>query len=607
MILEKPILPFGEWVLAYLPLACLIIFGIVAIGLFVGYLFTAVRHGPMAAFVFTGRTLVNGFRELGQISSRRVLSLAKLAFKESIRSWVVIAYIVFVVFLLFAGWFLDVGSDDPARLYISFVIHAATYPVVFLALFLGAFSLPNDVKSRTIYTVVTKPVRAWEIVLGRILGFSAIGTIMVALMAVSSYAFVTQGLKHSHVVESDSVREVLTSSGELREYEGQTTRDSQTRLSGAGHRHTFVLDSDGNGSTQVQMGHWHDVRRDESGDKLTYTLSPPREQLQSRVPIGGKLRFLDRDGNPAPGGISVGKEWRYRDYVEGGTDAAAIWRFDGITRDQFPKGFNVEMTIRVFRTYVGDIDRPIQGQIVLRNPTTLLESQPIRFGAEEFAPQQFPIQREQKVRRGGEIMTADLFDDLVQNGSIELVVQCIEPAQYFGMAQADLYVRAGNSPFVVNFVKGFLGIWFQMLLVVGFGVMFSTFLNGAVAMLATLSTIVMGFFSGFILQVATGEAEGGGPLEATVRVLTQSNLVTPLEEGVGTDVLLGFDKAILVIMQIVAYLLPDFGQFRTVNFVASGYHVPGVLVAQHFVVCLLYVMVLTCIGYFCLKTREIAA
>ena len=37
------------------------------------------------------------------------------------------------------------------------------------------FSLPADIKTKTIYTVVTKPVRPGEIVLGRIVGFSLVG------------------------------------------------------------------------------------------------------------------------------------------------------------------------------------------------------------------------------------------------------------------------------------------------------------------------------------------------------------------------------------------------------------------------------------------------
>ena len=109
------------------------------------------------------------------MSPRRVSALAWLAVKESIRRRVVVAFAVFIVVLLFAGWFLDPGSTTRPRLYMSFVLTATSYLVLVLMLFLSVFSLPADLKSRTLHTVVTKPVRASEIVLGRMLGFHGAG------------------------------------------------------------------------------------------------------------------------------------------------------------------------------------------------------------------------------------------------------------------------------------------------------------------------------------------------------------------------------------------------------------------------------------------------
>ena len=87
------------------------------------------------------------------------------------------------VVLLFAGWFIDVRSDQPGRLYLGFVLTATNYMVLLLALFLSAFSLPADIKNKTIYTVATKPVRPTEMVLGRVLGFVLVGS---ALMTMKS-------------------------------------------------------------------------------------------------------------------------------------------------------------------------------------------------------------------------------------------------------------------------------------------------------------------------------------------------------------------------------------------------------------------------------------
>ena len=52
------------------------------------------------------------------------------------------------------------------------------------------------------------------------------------------------------------------------------------------------------------------------------------------------------------------------------------------------------------------------------------------------------------------------------DGRLEIRLQCLEPQQYFGMAQADLYIRAADGSFAWNFCKGYLGIWLQMVLVI---------------------------------------------------------------------------------------------------------------------------------------------
>lgn len=64
-----------------------------------------------------------------------------------------------------------------------------------------------------------------------------------------------------------------------------------------------------------------------------------------------------------------------------------------------------------------------------------------------------------------------------------------------------MYLHHRNASFALNFAKGYIGIWLQMAVVTGLGVMFSTFLSGSVAMLATLGTLVGGFFSDFMFRL----------------------------------------------------------------------------------------------------------
>ena len=96
--------------------------------------------------------------------------------------------------------------------------------------------------------------RASEIVLGRILGFSAVGTAMLLAMGVISYGFVWRGLRHGHQVEVDSIVEEKDDNGKVVRITGRTTLDAH-------HRHTFELDAAGKGKTNIAAGHWHQIER----------------------------------------------------------------------------------------------------------------------------------------------------------------------------------------------------------------------------------------------------------------------------------------------------------------------------------------------------------
>ena len=214
----------------------------------------------------------------------------------------------------------------------------------------------------------------------------------------------------------------------------------------------------------------------------------------------------------------------------------------------------------------------------------------------------------------GSVREVDLFEALVADGALELKVQCEEPAQYYGMASPDVYIRAADRYFWFNFIKGYFTVWLQVMVVVSFGVMFSTFLTGSVAMLATLGCMVLGYFSSTIFQVATGEMEGGGPIEAVIRVFTQKNLTVDLGIGrVGDIMVRVFDAVSMFFMRAISTLMPNFrdyaesGGINTARFLAYGFDIPANLMWQHILTSLGYILVVAAAGYFFLKTKEIAA
>jgi hypothetical protein len=119
--------------------------------------------------------------------------------------------------------------------------------------------------------------------------------------------------------------------------------------------------------------------------------------------------------------------------------------------------------------------------------------------------------------------------------------------------------------------------------------------------------IALGFFKEFFVNVATGKQVGGGPLESLVRLVTQKNQTTGLDEdNLGVQLMHAVDKFFETAMRSLAYVLPDFRSLSTVDYVAYGFNIPPSKVYQDLTVGLAYLAGLLVIGYFLLRTREVA-
>ena len=83
--------------------------------------------------------------------------------------------------------------------------------------------------------------------------------------------------------------------------------------------------------------------------------------------------------------------------------------------------------------------------------------------------------------------------------------------------------------------------------------------------------------------------------------------MTEWPDTIGPKIIKSIDSGVLDVIESVSYAMPNNGQFNTSDFVAYGYNVPGDLISQHAVITLAYVIVVTTVGYFFFKSREIAA
>jgi hypothetical protein len=592
-----------------------------AVALVVSFVVSACRYGPLTAGDHIWSLLVSATGDLFRISPRRVWAMAWLAIKESIRKQIIAGLVIFGLVLSFALWFLDSESIDPASLYITFVMNAVNLLILALAVFVSAFSLPDDFKKKTIYTIVTKPVRPSEVILGRIVGFTAVCTLPLALMGVGGYFFTVRSLNHTHELseadlspfDSDEIRAGADPNGK----QGMTSTVH-------GHKHRVLLDASGNGMTETDdaritgdqaesylerfgQSHRHRVTAVTRGGKTEYEVGPPEGQLHARVPIHGELKFIDATGALKEGGYNIGN-WTKRGYVAGGTLSTAIFRFHDLKPELFPDGLRLQLNIRLFRTTKEDIDKPILGSIVLRNPITKVASSPRNFAAREFFTLDYVIPL--KLSDGGG-KPIDLFTDLVRSGMLDLELQCIPRSQFFGVGPDDVYLLAAERRFDVNFAKGFLGIWLQMVLTITIGVFWSTFLSGPVAMLASVTSIIGAVFKPYLLEVVRGQLFGtavksAGMMEAAVRLATQKATMSELEPGTTTTIIKTFDEWLNYLMEGLFRFVPDFHAMSDATRVAGGVDIPAATLLSHTWQTLGFALPVFFAAYIIFKLTEVA-
>ena len=146
-------------------------------GIWAGWLFVAL------AVLVCGLLIVMLFEAEGP-----VWAIAKLSFKEASRSGLLWVFLLVVFPFAFRNvWMASTKPVDEIRQLVGwtsmFLAFLLLVPSGLLASFYG---IPNDIKNLNIYTVVSKPIERFEVVLGRFVGYVALmSLVLIALTGVS--------------------------------------------------------------------------------------------------------------------------------------------------------------------------------------------------------------------------------------------------------------------------------------------------------------------------------------------------------------------------------------------------------------------------------------
>ena len=129
--------------------------------------------------------------------------IAVHAFRESVRDKVLYNLVLFAVLMISASYLvgqLTAGQD--VKIIKDLGLSATSVFGLFIAVFIGIGLVSKEVERRSIYTVLSKPVRRHELILGKYLGLVLTLAVNLAIMAVAFYTV----LGYMSVTESEEFR-----------------------------------------------------------------------------------------------------------------------------------------------------------------------------------------------------------------------------------------------------------------------------------------------------------------------------------------------------------------------------------------------------------------
>jgi hypothetical protein len=572
--------------------------------------------------------------DLFRLRGRRIWAIARLSFKEALRRRILWVFFgIMLVIFLFAGWFLDPKPESQVRNYVKVVYTAMSYLALLVAVLLAAFSIPADIRSQAIHTIVTKPVERFEIVLGRFLGYGLLMSLALGVMSGISLVYVLREIHPDAKAESMRAREPLF--GKLRfnklihkentSFQGTDVgREWSYRkyiAGGAQSSERAIFEYDDlpaelarRPGGKVPCEYSFDIFRtlkgvEGAGIICSFTFHTRRwdPQRYNQYQQARTQQLSQPNANPDQVATALAEEYgiyempskEVVDYHTQGLEVpaalflkaeeATFLRADGkrviaSVADRkgevsFPVADSVHVLVDGSEAKLADIKAG--SRIVLTTPAD--------GGA---------INRVETVNRTGDEPAP----------ALRVVVHCESGGQYVGMAKYDFYVLDADGSFAWNFYKGAAGLWLRVLLVIGLAVTWSTYLSGVISLVVTFAIYGVGVFREFLLRLATGAEVGGGPMEAFYRLTNKQGIVTPLETTAAARLALGTDAVYRWIFRRIFDLIPDVDRFDWTVYVKEGFNINIVnLVLPSTLMLVGYLLPCGVLAYYLMKSREVAS
>jgi len=115
----------------------------------------------------------------------RILAIAENTFKEAWRQKILVLLAIFSVLFILVSVFLEpFALGESPKLLRDFGLAVASLFSILTVIIIGSNLVYKDIEKRTIYTVITKPVKRSEIIIGKFLGLLFLIAILSCSMAI---------------------------------------------------------------------------------------------------------------------------------------------------------------------------------------------------------------------------------------------------------------------------------------------------------------------------------------------------------------------------------------------------------------------------------------
>jgi hypothetical protein len=476
------------------------------------------------------------------------------------------------------------------------------------SLLLSAFAIPNDVKSQNIYTIVTKPVERFEIVLGRFLGY--VGLFTAATLAAGLFTLLTLSFSNpSEQAKAETQKARVPIRGKL----SFQTRKGATEGIDVGREFNYRKYIGGDTSSSQRAVYEFRTAPNPPADRdavdveFTFDIYRLTKGEENRgVDVNVRVVSWRCDQKPPPADdLKVG-EWQWADaaaYAAYQKDAVAELKKLPAYRDLDQGNLGTQRAMNALRNATPESPEVWAAASTLAEKYGFYEY----FGKEvfDFHPEKVPV-------------PAGLFRNAAAaeaNGQkvgdrprVKVYVHCTTPSQMLGMAEGDLYLLEQEKSFAQNYLKSMAGLWCWLVLVIGLCVTLSTYLDAVVTLLCVLVLFGLGFFADFIQEQGQSIGKGQAGPFAALNQLLQAKQPTALAEGTAVEKAAdtldigtgwGFRRLINV--------LPDVDAFYWTHYVSEGFNVHTEYLILNVALLAAYLFPWFLLSYYLIRGREVAA